>query len=376
MKLGIKKAYPVYWIDDTTIRVGAQFNYTKELSDPKQELKVLLPLLNGENELKDVVRNAEELLPHLSEEEIIGGIGCLVDAGLLEDCEQYLEIAERCRVNHAFFSLTSKGVRNNFQQILSNSHIALLGLGGGGSSCLPQLLSLGVGEMSIVDSDIVGITNLNRQNLYRMQDIGEKKVVVAEKYCQEFAPECVVHAFDIQIESVESVKEIINGADCVICAIDQPHFIAQRRVNAASVECGVPCVFMLSQHTCGRMFSVIPHQSGCMDCLHIADSKIDEQFPSQFKAIMHPYKQGSTAAISPHIQRLTSFVVDEVVRVLTHYCEPFAVGKQMDVNYLTGTLTEVMSWSREQGCPTCGLADSQYAYLFDIAPLESRDEYR
>lgn len=224
--------------------------------------------------------------------------------------------------------------------------------------------------MSIVDSDTVEMSNLNRQTLYRVKDIGQKKVDVSRQYCQEFASECQIHAYDEHLDTVDSIKQIIKDADCVICAIDEPHFIAQRRVNAAIVATGTPCVFMLSQHTCGRFFSVIPGNSGCVDCLHINDARIDKDFAKQFIALMHPYREGETAVIAPHAQRLSSFVVDEALRLTTHYAEPFAVGKQVDIDYITGNMVEVMSWSREEDCPTCGQGNPKYDSLFEIAPLE------
>lgn len=374
MKPIIKSAYPIYWIDEKRVRIGAQYNFTRELTDSKGELQELIPLLNGNNTVEDIVHEMLCRLPYLSKEDVLSGLMMLSNAGLLEDSEQYAVVPERERSNYAFFSVVTNDVYNGIQKQLENSHVALLGLGGGGSACLPQILSLGIGEVSLVDADVVEMGNLNRQTLYRVQDIGKKKVCVAEQYCRDFAPDCKIHVYDMYLDSVDSVASVVENADCVICAIDEPPFVAQRRVNSAVVKLNIPCVFLLSQHTCGRFFSVVPHQSGCMDCLHISDSRTDEEFVKQFQSIMHPYRHGKTAVISPHVQRLTSFAVDEMLRLLTHYAEPFAVGKQIDVDYLTGNLTEVMSWSREVGCPTCGVGDSKYDYLFKIASLEGADE--
>lgn len=365
----VKKAYPIYWTDDRHIRIGAQSNVTLELFDPNGELKVLIPLLNGMNTIDEIVQKVQSQIAYLSESDIREGIKRLCDANLLEDNDQYSNLTEREMVNGVFFSLVSKEMSSGVQQCLDKSHIVLLGLGGGGSACLPQLLSLGIKELTIVDYDVVTLENLNRQTLYHADDVGKKKVSVSERYCKGYAPECTVHAYDKYLNSVNDIENIVSGADGVICAIDEPRFIAQRRVNAAIVNMGVPCVFLLSQHTCGRFFSVLPNRSGCMDCLHIFDSREDEDFVKQFSALMHPYRQGSTAVISPHAQRLASFAVDELLRLVTHYYEPLALGKQMDVDYLTGSLTEVMSWEKERGCPTCGCSDPQYDYLFDIAPL-------
>lgn len=223
--------------------------------------------------------------------------------------------------------------------------------------------------MSIVDADTVSMSNLNRQTLFAVNDVGRKKLDVAAEYCHAFAPSTVVEAHDVHIASVDDVARIADGADVIICTIDQPAFVAQRRVNAAGVRLGIPIVTMLSQHTKGRLFSVVPGRSGCLDCLHIHDEISTEDFLPQFRAIMTPFRDGATAVISAHAQRLTSYGVDEAVRLITQYAEPLAVGKQREIDYVSGQFRTLMEWDREPGCPTCGERDPRFDQLFDVAPL-------
>jgi hypothetical protein len=106
-----------------------------------------------------------------------------------------------------------------------------------------------------------------------------------------------------------------------------------------------------------------------MDCLQIHDEVNTDDFLPQYRALMSPDRAGATAALAPHIQRLISFGIDEVVRLITRYAPPFAVGKQVEVDYIAGTLGTVMEWGRQPGCPTCGERDAQYDHIFEIAPL-------
>ncbi|MFC8598669.1 HesA/MoeB/ThiF family protein [Isoptericola sp. NPDC057191] len=368
----ITRSYPVYWIDESTVRIGAQQEVTKQLTDPAGELRVLLPLLDGTRTLEDVVRDARTALPYLTAEQIREGVSLLDSNGILEDAAAYDRLPKRLHANQTFFAAASPNSASpgNFaQEKLRESHVVLFGLGGGGSACLPQLLALGLKKLTIVDADVVGMENLNRQTLYRTSDISRKKVAVAAEYCKSFAPDTVVEGHDTWVDDVDWAVEASGGASCLLCTIDEPPFTAQRRVNAVAVRLGVPAVTLLSQHTRGRMFSVVPGASGCMDCLHIYDEINSNDFLPQFRALMNPSRHAATGVISPHAQRLTSYGVDEVVRLITGYAEPFAVARQMEVDYLSGQIGTVMEWDVEPGCPTCGSADPQYDYIFDVAPL-------
>lgn len=372
MRLQVKQALPIYWLDDETVRIGAQQGITQELKDYAGELRALLPLLDGTREMDDLLRAAGHALPTLTSTQLQDGIALLDDSGLLEDASLYDHLPERLHANQTFFAAAAANTSspsNVAQRHISDSHVLLLGLGGGGSASLPQLLALGVKELTIVDYDVVEPSNLNRQTLYRATDVGRAKVDVAVEYARAFAPDVSIRPFNQRVTCVEDVRQLGIGVDAIICAIDEPPFVAQRRVNAAAVALGVPAVFLLSQHTRGRIFSVVPGLSGCMDCLQIHDEVSTDDFLPQYRALMSPERAGKTAALAPHIQRLISFGIDEVVRLITRYASPFAVGKQVEVDYLAGSIGTVMEWRRESGCPTCGERDARYDHIFEIAPL-------
>ncbi|WP_223623568.1 ThiF family adenylyltransferase [Microbacterium sp. EST19A] len=357
---------------NSMVRIGAQQGITRELEDPKGELRVLLPLLDGTRSLESVIARAGELMPRLRAEQIREGLALLDESGLIEDASLYDELPERLHANQAFFTAaaaTSDSKGNRAQGVLQESHVLLLGLGGGGSACLPQLLALGLGRLTIVDYDVVETSNLNRQTLFRTSDLGRKKLDVAREYAKAFAPSTEVSAYDLRIEGVEQVQHLAEGTAGILCTIDEPPFVAQRRVNAAAIALKLPATFLLSQHTRGRVFSVKTEESGCMDCLQIHDELNTVDFLPQYRALMSPERPGTTAAIAPHIQRLASYGVDEILRLTTRYAAPIALGKQVEIDYLTGELGTLMAWDRHEGCPTCGTADPRFEYVFEVAPL-------
>ena len=66
------------------------------------------------------------------------------------------------------------------QKKIKNSNVLIIGMGGLGNPLLSYLAAAGVGNIGIVDHDRVEISNLNRQTLFNLSDIGKFKVVQAK----------------------------------------------------------------------------------------------------------------------------------------------------------------------------------------------------
>ena len=67
------------------------------------------------------------------------------------------------------------------QERLKCSHVLIAGIGGLGCASATYLTAAGVGRITLIDFDVVELSNLNRQVLYCEEDIGEKKVLVAQR---------------------------------------------------------------------------------------------------------------------------------------------------------------------------------------------------
>ena len=72
------------------------------------------------------------------------------------------------------------GIGVNGQQLLLDAKVLVIGAGGLGCPALQYLVAAGVGTIGIVDGDAVDITNLHRQPLYTMDDIGQSKATLAK----------------------------------------------------------------------------------------------------------------------------------------------------------------------------------------------------
>lgn len=120
---------------------------------------------------------------------------------------------------HNEFSRTQMLIGKNGIEKLNNSKIAIFGIGGVGSYAIEGLARAGIGKFILVDSDIVDITNINRQIIANVNTIGESKVKVSKKRILEINPNAKVEIF--QEFFMPSSREVFdNSCDYVIDCVD------------------------------------------------------------------------------------------------------------------------------------------------------------
>jgi tRNA threonylcarbamoyladenosine dehydratase len=103
---------------------------------------------------------------------------------------------------------------------LQNSNVLVVGLGGVGSFAAEFLVRAGVGEMTIIDGDIVDITNINRQLPALHSTVGQSKVKVVGDRLMDINPELQLTRME-EFLSPERALEIVSSAfDYVLDCID------------------------------------------------------------------------------------------------------------------------------------------------------------
>ena len=103
---------------------------------------------------------------------------------------------------------------------IQNKNVLIVGVGGVGGSSLETLARFGIKNITIIDNDVVDITNLNRQIISLHSNIGLKKVEVAKKRVLDIYPKINILALDLFLDS-SNINEIFNNHfDYVIDACD------------------------------------------------------------------------------------------------------------------------------------------------------------
>lgn len=121
------------------------------------------------------------------------------------------------------------------QERARQARVLVVGAGGLGSPMLLYLAAAGIGRIGIVDFDRVEETNLQRQVLYTMQDIGKLKAVIAREKLLALNPHVEVEVYEQQLTS-ENALGIISKYDIVADGTD--NFPTRYLVNDACVLAG------------------------------------------------------------------------------------------------------------------------------------------
>lgn len=103
---------------------------------------------------------------------------------------------------------------------LNNSHVAVFGIGGVGGHTAEALVRSGVGEITLVDSDNISPTNLNRQIFATRKTIGMPKVDAAEERLKEINPKVKIVKKQIFFLSENEDEFDFNEYDYVVDAVD------------------------------------------------------------------------------------------------------------------------------------------------------------
>ena len=82
---------------------------------------------------------------------------------------------------------------------LQKKEISIIGLGGIGCPLAQYLISAGIKKLNIFDGDTIQKTNLNRQTLYSIHDIGKKKSTIAKKKLLGTNPNAVINSYNHKI---------------------------------------------------------------------------------------------------------------------------------------------------------------------------------
>ena len=103
---------------------------------------------------------------------------------------------------------------------LKKAHVLVAGCGAVGGFAIEALARGGIGHLTIVDNDVVSITNINRQLVALHSTLGQKKVEVMQRRVLDIAPEIKVNVVD-QLINADSVSDILAcRPDFVVDAID------------------------------------------------------------------------------------------------------------------------------------------------------------
>lgn len=157
-----------------------------------------------------------------------------------------------------------KEVGGRGQKKLLNGKVLIIGAGALGSPAALYLAAAGVGTIGIADSDVVEISNLQRQVIHHTPDVGKPKVLSAKEKMEAINPDVRVVTYHEWVNA-ESIMDLIRGYDFVIDGTD--NFASKFLINDACVMAGKPFSHAGILHFIGQTMTILPGESPCYRCI-------------------------------------------------------------------------------------------------------------
>ncbi|MEO1487808.1 MAG: HesA/MoeB/ThiF family protein [Pseudomonadota bacterium] len=151
------------------------------------------------------------------------------------------------------------------QVALASKHVAVIGLGGIGSPALQYLAGAGIGRFTLVDNDVVDVSNLQRQTIFTSRDVGHGKATSARRWLANFDDALDVTISDSRI-TAQNVGDLIAGADLVLDGTD--NFATRLAVSDACVAERTPLLSAAVGRFQGQVGAFAGHLAGqpCYRC--------------------------------------------------------------------------------------------------------------
>lgn len=225
------------------------------------------------------------------------------------------------------------------QQRLLASHALVIGAGGLGSPAAMYLASAGVGHITIVDDDVVDLTNLQRQIAHTTERVGQHKAHSARTTMAQINPDIRITALAERVDDAR-LTQLVTAADVVLDCTD--NFATRHAVNRACVAQRKPLVSGAAIRFDGQV-SVFDPRGGdqpCYSCLFPQD----QQFEDVACAAM--------GVFAPLVGVVGAMQAAEALKLLMHVGQSLA-GRllMLDGLYMEWTSIAV---ARNEHCPVCG----------------------
>jgi adenylyltransferase/sulfurtransferase len=222
------------------------------------------------------------------------------------------------------------------QARLKKARVLIVGAGGLGSPLAAYLAAAGVGELGLVDHDLVARSNLQRQLLFDSTDIGRPKVWAAKKHLEALNPHIRVRGYEEAL-TASNAERILADYDLVADASD--NFATRYLVNDVAWRRGIPNVQASVYRFEGQAGVFSPGKGPCYRCLYPAPPDVAPRCGD-----------AGVLGILPGI--LGTIQATEVLKLILEVGEPL-VGRLLVVDGLAMRFTE-LGIPVNPDCPLCG----------------------
>ncbi|OYT40498.1 MAG: adenylyltransferase [Desulfurococcales archaeon ex4484_58] len=154
------------------------------------------------------------------------------------------------------------GLENQLK--LKNASVLVVGLGGLGSVASYYLVSAGIGRLILVDNEVVELSNLQRQILYTVDDLGRKKALVAKERLSKLNPNVEIIVYPEKF-TLELGSRLVDQVDVIVDALD--NWETRFLLDKLAFKHKKPLVHAGVEGFHGQLTTIIPGKTPCLRCI-------------------------------------------------------------------------------------------------------------
>lgn len=376
VKPRIKLCHNIIQIAENSICIGEVPPHAFQIDDVPPEYLALIDLLDGTRTVPRIIKEYQSRYPQATDQEIREAIGELASRNLLDDAaaesaslsSQELELYDRQILLYSLLETQGKsGFR--YQEILKSKRVCVFGMGGWGTWISLQLALNGVGELRVVDGDVVELSNLNRQVLYEHGDIGAPKVEAAKKAIQRINPHVRVDPrYTFVPKNEERIAELLATADALfLCWANLAYFLpdtAEEIVHRVAHRLRIP-VFEASADPLDVSVGPIFVNDGRTPCFECIRSKVGASLladdpshsPIHRARLERRFRNGSRRVnawqTSPSLGTMAGLISDQAIKFLTTLQTPPLADRKLSIS-LSTMETKTVHYEKKPDCAWCG----------------------
>ena len=196
------------------------------------------------------------------------------------------------------------------QNKISKSRVLCLGAGGLGSPIIQYLAAAGIGHLTIVDDDVVDISNLQRQVIHRTSDIGTPKAHSAERFVNDLDPNVSVISHNVRMDG-NNARDLFDGHDIILDGTD--NIPTRYLIDKTCMELGIALVYGSVYRFEGQV-SVFNYRGGPNYCDLFPEAPPDDLIPSCSEAGVLGVLPGLIGCLQ----------VNEAIKIITGIGEPLS----------------------------------------------------
>ena len=363
----IKPEHRPYRTVDGNVRIGSViYGIGAEVADPDGWVWTLTQTMDGSRTADRIAAEVVARHPGLGPDTVRAAMADLREAGYVDDAAAPLPagLGDRDEVRHGrgvallrWMDLSPRSSAWSAQLRLRQARVLVLGVGGTGGAAAQILVASGVGHIHVVDPDVVELSNLNRQLLYREADIGRPKAQAAAAALRSLNSDVTVTGACREVRGPDDLADLLRAGpqpyDVLVLGADRPPEI-RRWANRVCLALGTSWVEGGYRGPLVTAGVHVPGEGACWECQRAGEvERRDLRLgPDQSEDAASPRMPWNPA--SAVTAELSGTLVAHAALALLTGVPPMQPGFRYGVNLMSLGDPVLQRHPRLPTCPACG----------------------